>query len=61
MPIALLDTVMPAKSDSDVMFCLQCYQGRRIDRSLVYPQDINNTQMIYRYALAQPAQVECAS
>ena len=29
-------TVVPAKSDSDVMFCLQSYQGRRIDRSLVY-------------------------
>ena len=29
-------TVVPAKSDSDVMFCLQRYQGLRIDRSLVY-------------------------
>ena len=29
-------TVMPAKSDRDVMFCLQCYQGLIIDRSLVY-------------------------
>ena len=28
--------VMPAKSDSDVMFCLQSYQGLIIDRSLVY-------------------------
>ena len=28
--------VLPAKSDSDVMFCLQSYQGLRIDRSLVY-------------------------
>ena len=26
---------MPAKSDSDVMFCLHCYQGLRIDISLV--------------------------
>ena len=25
-------TVLPAKSDSDVMFCLQIYQGLRIDR-----------------------------
>ena len=25
-------TVLPAKSDSDVMFCLQSYQGLRIDR-----------------------------
>ena len=29
-------TVLPAKSDSDIMFCLQSYQGLRIDRSLVY-------------------------
>ena len=32
-------TVLPAKGDSDVMFCLQClrsYQGLIIDRSLVY-------------------------
>ena len=29
-------TVVPAKSDSDVMFCLQSYQGLIIDRSLVY-------------------------
>ena len=29
-------TVLPAKSDSDVMFCLQSYQGLRIDISLVY-------------------------
>ena len=29
-------TVVPAKSDSDVMFCLQCYQGRIIDRSRMY-------------------------
>ena len=28
-------TVLPAKSDSDVMSCLQCYQGLIIDRSLV--------------------------
>ena len=29
-------TVLPTKSDSDVMFCLQSYQGLKIDRSLVY-------------------------
>ena len=29
-------TVLPAKSDSDVMFCLQSNQGLIIDRSLVY-------------------------
>ena len=29
-------TVLPAKSDSDFMFCLQSYQGLINDRSLVY-------------------------
>ena len=29
-------TVLPAKSDSDIMFCLQSYQGFIIARSLVY-------------------------
>ena len=29
-------TVLPAKSYSDVIFCLQSYRGLRIDRSLVY-------------------------
>ena len=29
-------TILPAKSDSDFMFCLQSYQGLIIDRSLVY-------------------------
>ena len=28
--------VMPAKCDSDGMFCLQSYQGLRLYRSLVY-------------------------
>ena len=32
----LSTTVLPAKSNSDVMFCLQSYQGLIIDRSLVY-------------------------
>ena len=32
----LVATVVPAKSDSDVMFCLQSYQGLRIDKSLEY-------------------------
>ena len=32
----LSPTVVPAKSDSDVMFCLQSYHELRIDRSLVY-------------------------
>ena len=32
----VLYTVLPAKSDSDFMFCLQSYQGLIIDRSLVY-------------------------
>ena len=38
-------TVLPVKSDSDVMFCLQSYQGLIIDRI--------KTQVIYRLALAQ--------
>ena len=53
--VQLVDTMLPAKSDSDFMFCLQCYQGRIIDRSLVYksyPQDRINTQVIYRFVLA---------
>ena len=33
---ALQTTVLPAKSDSDVMFCLQSYPGLVIDRPLVY-------------------------
>ena len=33
---SLAFTVLPARSDSDLMFCLQSYQGLRIDRSLVY-------------------------
>ena len=47
--------VLPVNSDSDVMFCLDSYQGLRIDRSLVhlsYPQDRISTQVIYRFALA---------
>ena len=31
-----LHIILPAKSDSEVMFCLQSYQGLIIDRSLVY-------------------------
>ena len=38
--------VLPAKSDSDAMLCLQSYQWLRIIRSLVY-QNVN-----YRLALA---------
>ena len=30
--ICKVSTVLPAKSDSDVMFCLQTYQGLIIDR-----------------------------
>ena len=29
-------TVLPARNDNDLMFCLQNNQGLRIDRSLVY-------------------------
>ena len=56
-----LFTVLPAKSESEVMFRLQSYLGLRIDRSLVYqsyPQDRINTHVIYRFALAQ---MECTS
>ena len=31
-----LHTVVPTKSDSDIMFCLQSYQELKMDRSLVY-------------------------
>ena len=54
-------TVLPAKSDSDVVFGLQSYQGLIIDRSRVYkayPQDRINIQMIYQFAWAQ---LECTS
>ena len=34
--VQTMHTVLPAKSDSDVMFCLQSYQGLMIDKSLVY-------------------------
>ena len=54
--------LIPAKSDSDVMSCLQGYQGLRIDRSLVYlsyPQDRINTQVSYRFTITNVAQVEC--
>ena len=54
--ISIACTFVPAQSDSDFMFCLQSYQGLIIDRSLVYlsyPQDRINTQVIYRFALAQ--------
>ena len=40
-PQAKPSTVLPAKSDSYVMFCLQSYQGLILDRS----------QVIYRFAL----------
>ena len=54
-------TVLPAKSDSDVMFCLQSYQGLIINRSLCvvyqsYPQVRINKQVINRFVLAQ---LEC--
>ena len=31
-----ITTVLLAKSDSDVMFCLQSYQWLIVDKSLVY-------------------------
>ena len=33
--IKMVSTVLPVKSDSNVMFCLQIYQGLKIDRSFV--------------------------
>ena len=35
-PLMHRHTVLPAKSDSDDMFCLQSYLELSIDRSLVY-------------------------
>ena len=35
-PIDKSSTVLPAKSDNGILFCLQSYQGLTIDRSLVY-------------------------
>ena len=52
-------TILPSKSDSAIMFCLQSFKGLIFDRSLMYvsyPQDRINTQMIYRFVLAK---VEC--
>ena len=46
---SLAITVLPAKSDSDVMFCLQSFHGLIIDRSLVYksyPHDRIYTHVI---------------
>ena len=34
--VLIAGTILPAKSDSDAIFCLQSYQGLRIDISLVY-------------------------
>ena len=51
--LKLIITVLPARSDSDVMFCLLRNQRLIIDRSLVYqsyPLDRIDTQMIYRFA-----------
>ena len=51
-----MPTVLPAKSNGDLMFSLQIYQGLIIGISLVilsYPQDGINTQVIYRFSLAQ--------
>ena len=36
LSLGRLITVLPAKSDSGVMFCLQSYHGLIIDRLLVY-------------------------
>ena len=41
---------MPAKSDSDVMFCFQRCPGLRIDRSHVNLSYRIYTQVIYRFS-----------
>ena len=59
--VVYIFTVLPAKSNSGVMFSLQRNQGLVIYRSLVYksyPQDSINTQVIVPFALAQ---VQCTS
>ena len=38
-------TVVPSKSESDDMFCLQSYHRLVIHKSLVYKQDRINTQV----------------
>ena len=44
-------TVLPAKGDNDFMFCLQSYQDiESIDHLCI---NSINTQVIYRFALAQ--------
>ena len=45
-------TVLSVKSVSDVMFYVQSYEGLIIDRSRMYNPRIN-TQVIYRFVLAQ--------
>ena len=34
--LPLLYTVLQARSDNELVFCLQSYQGHRINMSLVY-------------------------
>ena len=47
-------TVLPAKSDSGITFCLQSYQDLElIDHLCMNPMDRINTQVIYRFVLAQ--------
>ena len=53
-------TVLPTKSDSDVMFWLHHYQGLIIDRYMCinlilksYPEDRINTHVIYQFASDQ--------
>ena len=59
--VVYIFTVLPAKSNSGVMFSLKRNQGLVIYRSPVYksyPQDSINTQVIVPFALAQ---VQCTS
>ena len=49
-------TVVLAKCNSDVMFCLQSYQELRIDRSLIYYIPIND--MPFELSVFLPADPE---
>ena len=49
-----ISIVLPARSDSGVMFCLQSYQDlESIDHLYINPQDRMYTQVTYLFALAQ--------
>ena len=61
-----VSTVLPAKSDSDVMFCLQSYQGLIINSSLSI-NHILRIGLIHKWSIdsrcicTNVAEVECIS